>query len=678
MIGSDILFQFLILIGAATAVATLFHYVKLPTIIGFIAAGALVGPYGLGLVSSVPGAKQLSEIGVLFLMFSIGLEFSLRRIRDLKKALLGLGVGQVILTSFLFGVISLVLFKMPPVHALFVGFLISLSSTAIVMKLMHEARDLETPYGNATVGTLIFQDLAFIPVMLALPLLGGSGIESVSLFSQQRLEIWALKFIVLTGGLFLAGKYVIPFAFEKIIKTRSKELFFFALILLCFGVAVAMGRWGGSYSLGAFVAGVIIAESSYAKQAIADVLPMRDNFLGLFFTSIGMLIDLNFFITHAHWILLFLLLVMTVKSGAIYGVARFLRYPVSIALVTGLILSQVGEFSFVLAEMGRQIGVLKEKELQYFFAISVLSMISTPFLYKLAPRFAFDTAYHSLGLLKSKGVFWNAEKTSEEKKTLSFNCHTVIIGYGVAGRNLSSVLKTLEIPYSIIEMNYETVTRAKKKGEPIFYGDASREDILLTAGIQTAKLVVIAASGASITPQVLRTVRTLRPDVEIIVRTQYLRELENLPKDSSADVVVAEFETTLEILARSLTIYGAPSQKIHKFLAEARRSIGKGSQSFNIPASVRRSLELPAWEALASIRPFKIEEGFAADGQSIAKINLRRLSGASIVSVYRPLSGTTIPDADFLLLANDIINLIGTPQAIKAAEDILHGGPPST
>lgn len=689
MLGTEILYQFLILIGVATAVATLFFYLRVPTIIGFILAGTLVGPYGLKIVASVPGAKQLSEIGIIFLMFSIGLEFSLRRLKNLKRAFLGLGAGQFILTSLFVAVSGYLLFSLPTSRSLFIGFLVSMSSTAIVMKLMQDARDIETPYGNASVGILIFQDLAFIPVVLLLPLLSHSDVSFVAggtigdhFFSGGLGTV--LKFLGLVGGLIILAKFVFPFIFEKIVNTRSKELFFFAVILLCFGIAFLMGKVGGSYSLGAFAAGVLIAESDYAKQAISDVLPLRDNFLGLFFTSIGMLIDLNFFITHIHWILILSIIVFFVKSGVIYGIARVFKYPITMAAVIALILSQVGEFSFVLAEVGRSFKLIEETELQYFFAVSVLSMMATPFLYKFAPKFAFDVFMKTVDRLPFRDHIKDHLRIPSEPPPLPAECHvdsehikkichTIIIGFGVAGHKLAKALRNLGIPYAIIEMNYETVSSAKKFGEPIFFGDASKEEILLTAGILTARLVVIATSGSKITPQVLKAVRELRPDVDVIVRAQYLREFETLKADERADIVVAEFETTLEILARSLSIYGASSQKIQEFLSSARKNLGRGSKDFEMSASLRRRLELPSWEALASIRPFKIEEGFVANGKSLAELNLRRLSGASIVSVFREFSGTTIPGPDFVLLKNDIVNIIGSSEAMKAAEEILRG-----
>jgi len=348
--------EFLILVGATTIVATFCHYLRLPTIVGFIVAGMVVGPFGTGLVGSTPASRQITELGVIFLMFTIGLEFSFAKLRQLRSSFLGLGLPQVIGTLVLAALIIKYSLNFPWSKSIFLGCLVSLSSTAIVMKLLQDARETAAPYGTTTIGILLCQDLAVIPMMLALPLL--TEVQRVNVpFSWNVVGAWTFKLASVSTLLFLGGKYVVPFFLERVTKTKSRELFFFAMLLLCFGVAFAMEYTGFSLAFGAFIAGLMIAESPYGRQATADIVPLRDNFLGLFFASVGMMVDLKFMAMKFHWILLTMIALLILKSGLIFVIGRLMRFPVTTALITGLLIFQVGEFSFILADLGAKGGL---------------------------------------------------------------------------------------------------------------------------------------------------------------------------------------------------------------------------------------------------------------------------------------------------------------------------------
>lgn len=667
MFASQSFLELIILFGAATAVATICHYVRLPTVVGFILAGVMVGPYGFSLVSSLPNADRLAEFAVIFLMFSIGLEFPFRRFLDLRREFLKMGLLQVALTVMVGAMAAKILGDASAPKALFIGCLIALSSTALVIKLLHDARDIETPYGKSTLSILLFQDLAVIPMMLALPMLAG---ETVAHWSGATMALTAVKVLGLFVSLWLTGRYVVPFVLDRVVRTRSREVFFFCILFLCFGVAFLFELGGLSVGLGAFAAGMMIAESPYGRQVTADVVPLRDNFLGLFFTSVGMLLDLKFVAGHLFTILGISALVLCLKSLVTFAVALANRAPASIAAIVGLCTAQIGEFSFVLAQKGVDLGIFSTTENQMFLSVSVLTIALTPFLFRLGPRIA----------LAQHQAPWKSAASSREGAGVreivqagdQNNGKTIIIGFGIAGRNMAAAMGALGIPFAAIELNYEVVKELKKAGLPILYGDATRTEVLEHAGLATARLVVIAVSGAKIVPAVIAAVRQLRPDLQIIVRAQYLRDLDAMHREPHLDLVVAEVETSVELLARALKVYGVESEDIRRYMQQARHQLNTFAQmTSHLQSPV---LNLPSWEAMSSIKPLRIGETFKSVSRSLAELDLPRKAGASVVSVFREGLGTTIPGGDFVLAAGDVAHLIGSPEALAAAEGMLKEG----
>lgn len=678
---SQFFLQILTLVGATTLVATVFHYLRFPTIVGFICSGMLIGPYGLKLNDSIPGAQLLSEIGVIFLMFTIGLEFSLSKLKSFRKPFLGLGLAQVIGTVVVAFLIFRYLVGSPWQQALFFGYLISLSSTAIVVKLLQDSRESESPYGVAAIGVLLCQDLAVIPMMLSLPLLVSAKKFDAHFLESAHLYPWLTKFVLVVAFLYFGGRYLIPLILERVAKTRSRELFFSAVLMLCFSVAFALEKIGLSLSFGAFVAGLLIAESPYGRQATSDIIPMRDNFLGLFFASVGMLVDPQFVLMKFHWIVLIVCSVLVIKSGIVYTTARFLKYPSTIAAIAGLTVFQIGEFSFILANTGKSMQLISGEELQMFLSVTVVTMMLTPLVMTKAPQWAFSGRFASMGRFDlmdvPKGVLSlltePASKTASEHPENS-TAHTLIIGYGVAGQNVAAAFKSLSIPFTIIEQNFEMVQAHKKRGVPIFYGDASRAEILEHAGIDTARLVVIAVSGVHMTEAIVKAIRRERPDVHVVIRTQYAREAANYNFVDNADVVIAENETTIEILVRSLMAYGVDSDDIHSLMAKTRKNLRHHSSPWS--DNLRKKVDLPAWETMSSIRPVLIKEDYAAVGRSLADLAIRQQTGATVVAIFRETLGTAIPSGDFVIEAGDVLHLIGSEDSQIQAKSVLSGQSP--
>ena len=667
---------FLVLIGSATVVATLFNSLKLPTLVGFIVAGGLIGPYGLGFIGEIPGAEILAEIGLTLLMFTIGLEFSREKLKTLRKAFLGLGSLQVGLVTLCMAVLAgLVLPDLNWVQAAVLGFILSLSSTAIIMRYLQQAREVATPHGNGAVGMLLFQDIAFIPMVLIIPMLGAETATS-EIWSTSALGLALLKIIGFVLVLYLANRFILPIAVEKVAKTRSNELFFFSILFICFGVAYLTELVGGSIPLGAFIAGLLISESPYGKLATADILPWRDSFLGIFFTSVGMLVNLQFLVAHLHWILLGTVIVWSLKAGLTFAAARLMRYPTSTSLMICLFTSQVGEFSFVLAKQAGASGLFNLETQQLLLAITVISMILSPILFPFAPKIAYKFSHPSKPGSRSPTESQLTEVYSQFSSNQSevtyspqTRGHTVVIGYGVAGQRLAFSLKHLKIPYKIIELNIDTVKKNKEKEPGLIFGDASKEEILHAAGVEKAKLLVVTIPGAGVARSILLQVRKLRPDLEVLVRLEYERHLAELKDQNNVDAVVAEYETTVEMLARTLKTYGADPEQVHKLVWETRKTLDASVAS--TVGSLEKNLDLPHWQTYSMIHPFRIGSEHSSTGKSIASLELRNRFSTSVVCVYREGLGITVPGPEFVLQKGDILHLIGPEQDMQKAINFL-------
>jgi CPA2 family monovalent cation:H+ antiporter-2 len=659
MHGSSFLLELLILIGSATLVATVFHTLRFPTIIGFIVAGMIIGPFGIGWVGSVPGAEALSEIGIIFLMFTIGLEFSLGQLKDLRRHFLGLGGSQVIVTLTLTAVLCHVLLDMPWMQAFFIGCLVSLSSTAIIMKLLQDSRESASPHGNAIVGVLLFQDLAVIPMMMLLSIVGMAGKAEATTIWDYRL---LLKLLGAGVFLFFAGHYLIPKALHRVARTSSRELFFFAVLLLCLGISYLMEQVGLSLSFGAFLAGLLIAESPYGRQAMSDILPLRDNFLGLFFASVGMLVNNRFVMNHLGTILSWVLALALIKILLVYGLARLWRYTHSVALIVALSIFQIGEFSFVLAKMGHDYGLMGDEGLQYFFAVTVITLILSPFLFKRAPVWALslsDTPH------KRREMAAPPSPSTQEG-------HAIIVGFGVAGQNLGRAFKALGIPYKVIDQNYNNVVLQKKNGEDMLYGDASRLEILEHAGIHEARLLIIAVSGAAMTKAVHDAAHRLRQDLPVIARVLYSRDVSIMESGPQTTLVVAEDETTIELLARSLISFGVAEEEIYHFMADARRRMHNTHSGLS--DFLRSSLDHSTWQTLNSLHSVQLKADSFAVGRSLDQLMLRTHTGATVVTVYREKEGTILPQAGMELAAGDILHMAGDRENIRRASQLLLKG----
>jgi CPA2 family monovalent cation:H+ antiporter-2 len=649
-----------VIFALSIAVLFLCSRLSVPSIVGFILTGVLAGPHGLRLVRSVDEVKALAEVGVVLLLFAIGIEFSLKSLLQIRKSVLMGGSLQVLLTIVTASVIA-DQFGQPIGKAIFIGFLISLSSTAIVLKLIQERAEVDSPHGRTSLAILIFQDVIIVPMILLTPLLAG---ESGG--SGGSLLILLAKGIAIIVLVVVSAKWVVPWVLYQIARTRSRELFLLSVFLICLAVAWMTSSAGLSLALGAFLAGLVISESEYGHQALGNISPFRDVFTSFFFVSIGMLFDGGFLFEHPVLILLITVAVMILKAILAGFSATLLGFPVRTAILVGFALSQVGEFSFILSETGVEHGLLQGNIYQMFLSVSVLTMAATPFVMALAPRVADFVSSLPLPARLKNGLHPAQGIKVESKKD-----HLVIIGFGVNGRNLARAARVGNIPYVIIEMNPEVVRNEKAKGEPIYYGDATQEAVLQHADIKYARIVVVAISDPAATRRITEIVRRLNPNVHLIVRTRYLQEMKPLYELGANEVVPEEFETSVEIFSRVLGKYLVPRDEIERFIAEVR------SDGYEMFRSLSREpaasfpdlkLQIPGIEVSA----LRVEEKSPLVGKTLAQTDLRKKYGVTVVAIRRDLQILSNPDGDMQIRTGDVLLVLGSPDKIAAVSGLFY------
>src|SRR6266581_4359989 len=551
-----------IIFAVSLLVILVFHRIKLPALPGFIVAGVLLGPNALGLVSDVHQVESLAEVGVILLLFTIVIEFSLSRLREMGRQVIVGGGAQVGLTVALSCVLAMALHLSWRV-SLLVGFLIALSSTAIVLKGLTDKGEIDAPHGRLATGVLIFQDLCVVPMMLVLPFLAGrSGGGAGALFLALG------KAVLVVISVLVLARTVVPRALAEILKTRSRELFLIAVILVGTLTALGTAAAGASLALGAFLAGLVIAESDYGHQAMAELLPFRDVFISLFFVAVGMLVQVEFLREHPALALGGVAVIMGGKALLAAVGPAVMGYSGRVALLAGLAVSQIGEFSFVLAREGRGTGLLSEGLYQTFLAVAVLTMLVTPFLLQGGPALL-DGLERLVPLDRLlPGLRPGAIAVTEQPLT----DHVIVAGYGLNGRNLTAALRSIRAPYLIVELNAQTVQQARARGEPAFYGDATREEILRGLGAERARMLVVAISDPAATRRMVRVARALNPRIHIIARTRYVVEMPELARLGADDVIPEEFETSIEIFARVLAQYGVSRQEVDRLEDQIRAS----------------------------------------------------------------------------------------------------------
>src|SRR5256714_184376 len=637
-----------------------FHRLKLPALPGFIVAGVLLGPNALGLISDVRQVENLAEVGVILLLFTIGLEFSLPRLREMGRQGVTGGGAKVLLTVGLSAAVAAGLGLAWPVAAL-AGFLVALSSTAIVLNGLADKGEIDPPHGRLATGVLIFQAWCFVPMMLVLPFRAGEwGGEAAGL----ALALGKAGLVVV--GVLVLARTVVPRVLSEIVKTRSRELFLIAVILVGTLTALGTAAAGASLALGAFLAGLVISESDYGHQAMAELLPFRAVFISLFFVAVGMLVQLEFLREHPVLALVGVGGVLGGKTMLAAVGPAVMGYSGRVALLAGLAVSQIGEFSFVLAREGRGTGLLSEGLYQTFLAVAVLTMLVTPFLLQGGPALL-DGLERLVPLDRLlPGLRPGAIAVADQPLT----DHVIVAGYGLNGRNLTAALRSIRAPYLIVELNAQTVQQARARGEPAFYGDATREEILRGLGAERARMLVVAISDPAATRRMVRVGRALNPRIHIIARTRYVVEIAELTRLGADVVIPEEFETSIEIFARVLAHYGVPRGDIERLVRGIR---GAHYEMLRGDAAGRLSLDAVAGVPQMAIERMRLAPQSALAGKRLAATGLRSQTGALVLSVLRGDEEIATPGPQFRLAAGDVLVVVGQPPQLKAASRLVAG-----
>lgn len=652
----------LIILLVSVPVAFFCLRLKLPVLVGLILSGIAIGPYGLAWVHELEAIEVLAEVGVMLLLFTIGLEFSLRRLREMKTLVVVGGGLQVLITVGAAAAIA-IFFGRAIGQALFFGFLVALSSTAIVLKSYVERSEVDAPHGRASVGILLFQDISVVLMLLLVPVLsGGSSASATSVLISLGGSLLALALLV------LAAWFLLPLLLRQIAQLRSTEAFLLTVVLLCLGMSWMTSHFGLSLALGAFIAGMVLADSDYSHQVTAEILPFRDVFNSLFFVSIGMLLSLTALFANLRMVIALVIGLVLLKAVIVWGVIRVLGFPPRIATMAALGLAQIGEFSFVLARTGRGTSLLPDSDYQTFLAASVISMIATPFLIAAAPK----VGYAAQALFRAPMLPDVDEPAANIHMTSSggLQQHVIIVGYGLNGRNLARVLRTVGIPYVILELNAEAVRRAKEKGEKINFGDATRREVLVHAGIDNAWALVLAMSDTAAARRTVAQARLLSKTLHIIVRTRYVAEITELYDLGADEVIPEEFETSIEIFARVLHRYGSPRRVIENQIERIRRQGYEMLRSQALPEPLEGKLDLGIALDSSATETITIEGGSPVAGKTLAELDIRGKSGATVIAVVRDGDTKVSPGAKYTLMTGDLVILFGTPEKVERAMQI--------
>ncbi len=651
----------IIILGISAVVVFSLHRIKIPSIVGFLLAGMLLGPHGLNFIKDVETIQTFAEIGVILLLFTIGLEFSLSKFMKMRLEVFGIGGLYVSIAVALTALISY-----QWLHdinkAVFTGFLVALSSTAIVMKLLSERAELDAPHGRISVGILIFQDLCIVPFMLLIPIMSGGG-------EIGELILTFGKAIAIVAVVLLSSKWLVPNLLHQVVHTRSRELFVITILILCFGIAFLTSEFGLSLALGAFLAGLVISESEYSHEATSTILPFKDSFNGLFFISVGMLMDTSFLINNLLLVLFIVSGIILLKSLGGFLSIFLLRRPLRISIQSSLILAQVGEFSFVLAVAGLGAGVISNDMYQGFLSASVLTMLLTPFIIQAAPFVSNKLSSQKLLKRLEGGRELSGQEEFPEKRS----GHVIIIGFGLNGRNLARVLKEAGIPYVILELNTDTIREMRKHGEPIYYGDGTKIEVLQRLGVETARILVVVISDPASCRNIVRIARKQNPGLFIIARTRYTAEVDDLFNLGADDVIPEEFETSIEIFSRVLSQYQTPGNVISDFIDMIRKD---GYRILRQAGAETRKHLLEKYALLShvEIETLKVHPDSPVLGKSIREISFRSRTGATIIAIERNDHMHAIVEPEFTFEAGDIVFITGKKDAIKRAAAYLTKG----
>ena len=631
-----------------------FHKIKLPSVMGYLVAGILIGPYGLKLISDVASVKELAEIGVILLLFVIGLEFSLGRLLKNLASVIGVGSlqlgGTTALGWFIFSEMG---FQQNQSIAL--GLIVALSSTAIVMKMITDRAEIDTLHGKLCIGTLLFQDLCVVPIMLLLPLLAQTQV-----ISGTDLVLAMFKSLTAVVLIFFLSRLIVPKALVWVARVGNKEHLTLSVLFLILATGWASQKLGLTLAMGALIAGMIIAESEYSHQIVLDILPLRDYFSSIFFISVGMLLQVQVFID-SIWVCLALSIGVVLIKGCLAGLACLgVRMPLRISFVVGMRLAQVGEFSLILSGMALDQGLFDAHQYQILLIVSILSMLFAPLMIQASTALSIR--------IFSK---WKHEETDPVEE-LDLKEHVIIVGYGLGGRTLAQVLLETQIPFLVLDLDGEQVKRALTEDIKTHYGDCTQEEILRRAGLKEARMIVFSIPDYTATEKAVRLARKMNDRINIMVRTRLTAQVEELKLAGADEVIPEEFETSIEIFSRVLRDYRIPNNIIEQQVELIRL---EGYSMFRGLSLNTASLKKFSTYLTATLtESYLVFEGNWACEKLLAEIDITALTGAVVIAVVRKNKPHPNPGSDFAILSGDILILFGSHIQLDRAITYLGSG----
>jgi len=661
----DFMLALVSIVSLSIALLYIGQHFRIPSIVCFLLIGMLAGPYGFAIITDEASIATFGEVGIILLLFTIGLEFSFDKLlKSWRTAIIG-GLLQVCTTIVAVTLIAYAL-HVPFTGAVVFGFIISLSSTAIVMKILQERREVDTLQGRTLLGILIFQDLAIIPMILILPIFMGSGGPDLTALPLGVAKVALILLVVI-----VLARWVIPAFLFRVARQKNRELFFVTIAGICLSVAWLTNQAGLSFALGAFVAGLIIGESDYNIDALSHVIPFREVFASIFFLSIGMLLNTQSILGDFSFVLLILFIVILIigvkiLTGAFAAAA--VGMPARICIFSGLALCQVGEFSFVLAKTGLESNFIPEMVYQIFLAAAIITMALTPFAMNVSPK-AVDLYYRIFPERRIREVRHDAQNKPEQ----DISDHIVIAGYGITGKSVARAAEIIGIPYTVIEMNPEKVRHEKASRRMNFvFGDAVQPEVLEYAGICRARSFIVVVSELEAVPRIVHAARALAPDIYIIARTRHIRHADYLLSLGADEVVSEEYESAKEIFTRALRKYQMPESEIDKIVIQLQKwgyskLMKRPEGSEPVPAA-----ETPL-HAL-HIHTIRIEAGSFAKGKTLAELDIRNCVHITDFSFRQGDRLIIQPDETIPLQNGDAIIFYGTDEAADRLRAFLSGG----
>ncbi|OGI29943.1 MAG: hypothetical protein A2287_05005 [Candidatus Melainabacteria bacterium RIFOXYA12_FULL_32_12] len=650
MHGNGFLIEIAEIFLLSSVVGLILSKLKQPTIVAYILVGIVLGPGVLGLVKNQELISQLAEIGVIALLFTLGLEFSFDKFKQVRKTALFAGLFQIIITIFFVSIITEALgFNL--VQSLLLGSIIALSSTVIVLKSLTESAQMDSIHGRIMLGILIIQDLSLIPIMIILPNL---ALESGQIFIPLLISILKAG-VFLALALFLSLK-VAPVIMNFITST-NKEILILSSIAIAFSTAIVANYFGISLALGAFIAGLALSITAHSKQVIAEVVPFRDAFAMVFFVSIGMLMDINFFMNNLPLILGAVALIFIIKFVICFAVVYLAKYPGQTALWAGLSLFQIGEFSFVLAKLGESTNIISQDVYSFIIISALITMLFTPFIIKLIPGIIARLQHLS---------FWNKHFKGEIKVETSNSIlkdHVVICGYGPIGKSLAKILELHNQIYLVIELNNKTVQRLKKERVPVIYGDSTHKDILKYAKVNQAKIIVITLPDAKSCEMAITNARKLNEDIYIIVRSRYQNTIDSLYHAGANIVIYEEYETSAAVINNTLAKLDYSCNEIESLNQLVRQNkcqllqeSYKNQESVTGRMNILKNNEVD-WIRISKNNPFI--------DKSIANSDIRKIYGTSIIAIIKNNINIPNPPPDTIINKGDILVVLGNTDQLR-------------